>query len=107
MLKNAFRIARAAVCAALLIAVAGLGAYAADTATPPAKPAPKMSRLLERGKYLVTFGGCLDCHTPGYFFGKPDFSRYLGGSDVGFLLPGLGIFVGPNLTPDKETGLGK
>ncbi len=61
---------------------------------------------VERGKYLVTIGGCNDCHTPGYFLGKPDFSRTLGGSDVGFGLPGLGTFVGRNLTPDKETGLG-
>jgi len=59
-----------------------------------------------RGKYLVTIAGCHDCHTPGYFLGKPDMARYLGGSDVGFELPGLGVFVGPNLTPDKETGLG-
>lgn len=60
-----------------------------------------------RGQYLVTFGGCNDCHTPGYFFGKPDMNRMLGGSDVGFELPGLGVFHGPNLTPDPETGLGK
>ena len=60
-----------------------------------------------RGEYLVRFGGCNDCHTPGYFLGKPDSSRFLGGSDVGFDLPGLGTFVGPNLTPDNETGLGK
>jgi mono/diheme cytochrome c family protein len=59
-----------------------------------------------RGEYLVTIGGCNDCHTPGYFFGKPDTSRFLGGSDVGFEIPGLGVFVGPNLTPDKETGIG-
>jgi hypothetical protein len=26
---------------------------------------------IERGKYLVTLGGCGDCHTPGYFLGKP------------------------------------
>ena len=32
--------------------------------------------------------------------------RVLGGSDVGFAIPGLGVFVGRNLTPDKETGLG-
>jgi mono/diheme cytochrome c family protein len=62
---------------------------------------------VERGKYLVTFGGCNDCHTPGYFFGKPNLNRYLGGSDVGFAIPGLGVFVPPNLMPDKETGLGK
>ena len=59
-----------------------------------------------RGKYLVTLGLCTDCHTPGYFFGKPDEKRYLGGSEVGFEIPGLGVFHGPNLTPDKETGLG-
>ena len=59
-----------------------------------------------RGKYLTTFGGCHDCHTPGYFFGKPDDTRQLGGSEVGFEIPGLGVFHGPNLTPDKETGLG-
>jgi mono/diheme cytochrome c family protein len=59
-----------------------------------------------RGKYLVSIAGCNDCHTPGYFFGKADESRYLGGSDVGFEIPNLGIFHGPNLTPDKETGLG-
>ncbi len=61
---------------------------------------------VERGKYLVTLGGCTDCHTPGSFFGKPDMTKYLGGSDVGFAIPGLGVFVGRNLTPDKETGLG-
>jgi mono/diheme cytochrome c family protein len=59
-----------------------------------------------RGKYLVSIAGCNDCHTPGYFFGKPDPSRFLGGSEVGFEVPGLGVFHGPNLTPDKETGLG-
>jgi len=61
---------------------------------------------VQRGKYLVTLGSCTDCHTPGYFLGKPDMTRYLGGSEVGFEIPGLGVFHGPNLTPDKETGLG-
>ncbi|MGC9959415.1 c-type cytochrome [Roseiarcus sp.] len=61
---------------------------------------------IARGKYLVTIGGCNDCHTPGALLGKPDFSRALGGSEVGFAIPGLGVFAGPNLTPDKETGLG-
>jgi mono/diheme cytochrome c family protein len=62
---------------------------------------------VERGKYLVELGGCTDCHTPGHFLGHPDMARYLGGSDVGFGIPDLGVFVGPNLTPDAETGLGK
>ena len=62
---------------------------------------------IERGKYLVTLASCTDCHTPGYFFGKPDMKRFLGGSEVGFEIPGLGVFHGPNLTPDNDTGLGK
>jgi mono/diheme cytochrome c family protein len=59
-----------------------------------------------RGKYLASFAGCMDCHTPGNFMGKRDVSRTLGGSDVAFVIQGLGAFAGPNLTPDKETGLG-
>jgi mono/diheme cytochrome c family protein len=61
---------------------------------------------IARGKYLVRLGGCTDCHTPGHFFGKPDSARFLGGSDVGFEIPNVGAFAGPNLTPDKTTGLG-
>lgn len=60
---------------------------------------------LERGRYLVQIAGCTDCHTPGHFLGKPDAARFLGGSDVGFEIPGVGIVYGPNLTPDKS-GLG-
>lgn len=60
---------------------------------------------IERGRYLVQIAGCSDCHTPGHFLGQPDSARFLGGSDVGFEIPGVGIFYGPNLTPDA-TGLG-
>jgi mono/diheme cytochrome c family protein len=60
-----------------------------------------------RGKYLVSVIGCTDCHTPGGLTGKPDMKRFLAGSDVGFEVPGLGIFVPRNLTSDKDTGLGK
>ena len=78
------------------VAALVLAATAAHAADPAA----------ERGKYLVSIAGCNDCHTPGYFLGKPDMARFLGGSEVGFEIPGLGVFHGPNLTPDKETGLG-
>jgi mono/diheme cytochrome c family protein len=61
---------------------------------------------IARGRYLVSISGCSDCHTPGGMLGSPDMKRYLGGSDVGFAVPGAGVFVGPNLTPDKDTGLG-
>jgi mono/diheme cytochrome c family protein len=89
-------------CKTVLAALAALCApLAAPVAAHAADPA-----AIARGKYLVTIAGCHDCHTPGYFLGKPDMARYLGGSEVGFELPGLGVFHGPNLTPDKETGLG-
>jgi mono/diheme cytochrome c family protein len=61
---------------------------------------------IARGKYLVNIAGCNDCHTPGYFLGKPDTARFLAGSEVGLEIPGLGVFHGPNLTPDNATGLG-
>lgn len=60
---------------------------------------------VERGRYLVQIAGCGDCHTPGHFLGQPDAARFLGGSEVGFEIPGVGIVYGPNLTPDA-TGLG-
>ncbi|ODT21833.1 MAG: cytochrome C [Hyphomicrobium sp. SCN 65-11] len=73
----------------------------------PPRPVAAQDAQIARGKYLAGFSGCNDCHTPGYFFGKPDMQRFLSGSEVGFEIPGLGVFHGPNLTPDKETGLGK
>ena len=82
--------------------VAAVAALCAPLAAQAADPA-----AVARGKYLVTIASCHDCHTPGYFLGKPDMARYLGGSDVGFEIPGLGVFVAPNLTPDADTGLGK
>lgn len=82
---------------------AGLGLAAALVAV---SGASADNTQVARGKYLVTISGCSDCHTPGYFLGKPDFSRLVGGSEVGFVIPGMGVFVAPNITPDKETGLG-
>ena len=61
---------------------------------------------LARGAYLAKIMDCGGCHTPGVFLGKPDMDRYLGGSEVGFMIPGLGIFYPANLTPDEATGLG-
>ena len=61
---------------------------------------------VERGKYLVTIMGCGDCHTPGTFYGSPDFKRRLSGSELGWKGP-WGVSYPRNLTPDDETGLGK
>ena len=52
----------------------------------------------QRGAYLAKIMDCGGCHTPGQMKGQPDHSRALAGGDVGFKLPGLGIFYPPNLT---------
>src|SRR5271157_2035989 len=79
-------------------------ALAAFGSLPP--PALADEAQVARGRYLVIIAGCSDCHTPGALIGAPDMKRYLGGSNVGFSIPGQGVFVGQNLTPDKETGIG-
>lgn len=61
---------------------------------------------IERGRYLVELMQCSNCHTPGALLGRPDRNAYLAGSDIGWEMPRLGIFYGPNLTPDAATGLG-
>ena len=70
-------------------------------------PVHAADKQIERGEYLVSIISCTDCHTPGTFLGNPDMGRQFGGSEVGFEVPGLGVFYGANLTPDNETGLGK
>lgn len=87
---------------------------------------------LARGKYLVTVAGCNDCHTPmkmGPNGPELDLSRMLSGHPENMSLPPAPKADGPwlvsvaatntawsgpwgvsftaNLTPDKDTGLGK
>lgn len=90
------------------------------------------SERVERGKYLVTVGGCHDCHTPWKLGDKgpePDMTRMLSGHPQGFPMPPAPLaqdspwigamaatntaFAGPwgvsftaNLTPDEDTGIG-
>jgi len=87
---------------------------------------------VERGRYLVTVGGCNDCHTPlkmGPKGPEPDMDRMLSGHPESFpidsginpvsdrwMMTGAAsgtAFSGPwgvsftaNLTPDQNTGLG-
>lgn len=104
---------------------------AATTAAAPRQGAG--SAVIRRGEYLVTIGGCNDCHTPWKMGPKGpenDTSRQLSGHpqdvDLGAtpkLPPGpwttnvsgtftawsgpWGVSFTANLTPDPETGLGK
>jgi mono/diheme cytochrome c family protein len=66
------------VSASIALAATAAAVLAAATLLPRAHAESQ----IDRGKYLVTLAGCNDCHTPGYFFGKPDMARYLGGSEV-------------------------
>src|SRR5678816_1729203 len=123
-----------------LLGLAAIGATLPILAGKEAKPArssadtaatPTVSRL-ERGKYLVTVGGCNDCHTPlrmGPKGPEPDMSRMLSGHPESFAIsegvkPGSerwimtaaatgtafsgpwGVSFAANLTPDQNTGLG-
>lgn len=104
-----------------------------------AKPAAKATaqvvdtkqQRIARGQYLVTVGGCHDCHTPlkmGANGPEPDMDRALSGHPSDMVMPpppksdGLWLwsgaatntaFAGPwgvsyarNLTPDQVSGLG-
>jgi mono/diheme cytochrome c family protein len=108
------------------IAAAALVLFLAASQPPPIG---RTSRV-ERGKYLVTLGGCADCHTPlklGPRGPEPDLSRYLAGHPEEVKLPppdlkpgpwfaataGMTAWAGPwgisyaaNLTPDTNTGMG-
>lgn len=73
-----------------------LGVSAANAETP-----------VERGEYLAHIMDCGGCHHTGAFTPQPNLETPLAGSDIGFEIPGMGVFYPPNLTPDAETGLGK
>ena len=121
----------------VLVVAAGCshnGTAPAETKTNAAQSAPSPQSRIERGRYVVTVGGCNDCHTPkkmGPNGPEPDMTRELSGNPAtdklapvpaGLIAPDkyltvvnnhLGAWVGPwgvsfamNLTPDKATGLG-
>jgi mono/diheme cytochrome c family protein len=119
----------------VLVFIAGCSPPAPEKA-PAGQPAaaPPPPNPVERGRYLVTLGGCHDCHTPKTFGPagpEPDMSRALSGHPAsekmasipsGVLAPDkwgaitnnhFTAWVGPwgvsfsrNLTPDQQTGLG-
>jgi mono/diheme cytochrome c family protein len=90
------------------------------------------SEAIARGKYIVSTSACHDCHTPWVMTEqgpRPDMTRALSGHPAQFDMPAAPQATGPwiiaigatntafagpwgvsftaNLTPDRETGLGK
>jgi mono/diheme cytochrome c family protein len=69
-------------------------------------PEPDRADPIAYGRYLVQLGHCGECHTAGLEWnGAPDDPDYLTGSRFAFKEP-TGKYPAPNLTPDKETGIG-
>ncbi len=67
---------------------------------------PDPSDRLTYGRYLVTIGHCLECHTPRGENGHPDYANSLGAG--GFELPGpWGVSITANLTSHSTKGLGR
>lgn len=91
-----FRHPPAAMAALALGALAAAGAALAQS-----RPEPR-----PRGEYLATIMDCGGCHTGGALAGQPDPRLRFAGSGIGFGIPGVGVFYPPNLTSDRETGLG-
>jgi mono/diheme cytochrome c family protein len=79
-------------------------------AMPPAKgaPAPDPSDKVAYGGYIVnSIAHCFECHTTPDANGVPDFAHHLGAGGFKIALaPGMDVMT-PNITPDKETGIGK
>jgi len=59
---------------------------------------------VERGKYLVeVIGACGNCHTPKGAAGELAGKHMAGGFKIE---EGFGVAIAPNITPDRETGIG-
>src|SRR5512138_715746 len=90
----------------LVLVATGVAAAALAGAPQAKKGATSHDTKLKRGEYLMNAMPCIDCHTPGTFWGAPDMTRNYSGSEMGWAGP-WGVVYARNLTPDDETGLGK
>lgn len=91
-LRWTLAIAAAVVCVGLLSAVADAG-----DPSPASTPPQPAATLVQQGRYLATLGDCAACHTE--TGGQP----FAGGRPID---TGFGTIYTPNLTPDRETGIG-
>ena len=81
--------------AALLFVLTAVRPVAADDET----PTPDAASAVVRGHYVLYAAGCLACHTA-----KGDNAKPLAGGLA--LKTAFGTFYPPNITPDKQTGIG-
>jgi mono/diheme cytochrome c family protein len=126
------RVAILSACVPIAVAISGCSQPPPSQPATPAPAAAPAQSPAERGKVLVTVGGCHDCHTPkkvGPGGPEPDMSRALSGHPedtkvtAGFKTPkgspytihtidhltawsgAWGVSFAANLTPDPDTGM--
>lgn len=131
-MKRNSALAATALCAVAAIAALAIGLETTASAAKTKTKAATANAQVERGKLLVTVGGCNDCHTPmvfdkeiggpvpdmshmlsGHPAGAPDPESTLSGHDQAVIGPTFTSFKLPfgtvytaNLTSDKDTGIG-
>jgi mono/diheme cytochrome c family protein len=66
---------------------------------------PAERAIAEHGRYIVLTTGCIGCHATNGSEG-PDLAKYLAGGGLK-IATSSSTYVSRNLTPDKETGLGR
>jgi mono/diheme cytochrome c family protein len=68
-------------------------------------PDPDPADKVTTGAYLVRIGHCMQCHTPLGANGQRDYDHRLGAG--GLKMDSVfGSRITPNITPDRETGIG-
>lgn len=82
-----------------LLLVAWLSWPVRSTVHLPLGVSSERAGMVERGAYMARAAGCVACHTDVAGGGKP----YAGGRA---LATPFGTFHAPNITPDRETGIG-
>lgn len=85
---------------ALVLALAGTGGLMAKSAQKVDDPSEEGADPIKRGAYLFNAGNCANCHTDVKNNGAP----LAGGRALD--VPPFGTFYSPNISPDKETGIG-
>lgn len=75
---------------------------------PTGRPAPSPSDQVAYGGYIVNaVAHCFECHTKPDATGAPDMAHFKGAGGLTIVLaPGMEVRT-PNITSDKETGIGK
>ena len=78
--------------------------FNSNSVAPSAYTLPTSEKSRENGKYLVSAGGCVSCHGKASDTSdEVDINSLAGGLQ---LVTNFGDFYVPNITPDKETGIG-